>query len=133
MSDPKIVEEWLRYACNDLIVAKHCFEDLFPKQTEIASYHCQQSAEKSLKAFLIYNNVEPPKTHDLKLLCRMCQDRDNSFAEVTSQCAHLTPYGVAARYPDELSPDENMVMLAISKAQQVYDFCLSKIKGVFDS
>jgi hypothetical protein len=38
----------------------------------------------------------------------------------------LNPYGVAARYPDELSPDEEMVKLAINKAQQVYDFCVKK-------
>jgi len=42
MSATEIVMEWLRYAHNDLIVAKHCFEDIHPKQTEISSYHCQQ-------------------------------------------------------------------------------------------
>ena len=97
MSDYKIVAEWLRYAQNDLIVARHCVEDLHPKQTEIASYHCQQCAEKALKAFLIYKGIEPPKIHDLKVLCKMCQDVNTSFAEITSQCAHLTTYGVTAR------------------------------------
>jgi HEPN domain-containing protein len=48
MNEFKIVIEWLRYAKNDLVVAKHC--DLHPKQTEIASYHCQQCAEKTLMA-----------------------------------------------------------------------------------
>ena len=51
MSDYRIVIEWLRYAQNDLVVAKHCIEDLRPKQTEIAAYHCQQCAEKAMKAF----------------------------------------------------------------------------------
>ncbi|MDR2717729.1 MAG: HEPN domain-containing protein [Treponema sp.] len=126
MSGHNIVDEWIRYAYNDIIVAKYCFEDLRPKQTEIASYHCQQCAEKALKAFLIYKDIEPPKTHDLKLLCKMCQDIDGSFTDIASLCAHLTPYGVTVRYPDELSPDESMVQIAITKAQQVYDFCLSK-------
>jgi len=39
MSDYRIAAEWLRYARNDLVVAKHCIEDLYPRQTEIASYH----------------------------------------------------------------------------------------------
>ena len=78
MSDYSIVAEWLRYAQNDLVVARHCIENLHPKQTEIAGYHCQQ-------------------------------------------CAHLTPYGVTSRYPDELAPDENMAKLAVKEAQQVYD------------
>jgi len=126
MSGHNIVDEWLRYAHNDIIVAKHCIKDLRPKQTEIAGYHCQQCAEKALKSFLIYKDIEPPKTHDLKLLCKMCQDIDGSFADIASLCAHLTPYGVTVRYPDELSPDEAMVQTAISKAQQVYDFCIAK-------
>jgi len=128
MSEPDIVKEWFRYAQNDLIVAKHCFEDLYPKQTEIASYHCQQCAEKALKAFLSVKDIEPPKIHDLKVLCKMCQDIDDTFVNIVIQCAHLNPYGVAVRYPDELSPDEEMVKLAINEAQQVYDFCSDKAK-----
>jgi len=127
MSEHNIANEWLQYANNDLIVAKHCFNDLNPKQTEIASYHCQQCAEKSLKAFLLFKNTEPPKIHDLKVLNKLCQDIDSSFTEIVIQCAHLTPYGVTVRYPNELSPDEEMVKLAIDKAQQVYNFCIKKI------
>ena len=126
MSEHSIVTEWLRYAHNDLVVAKHCIEDMHPKQSEIASYHCQQCAEKALKAFLIYKDIDPPKIHDLKVLCKICQDIDASFAGIASQCAHLTPYGVTVRYPDELSPNEDMVKLAINEAQQVYElaaFC----------
>jgi HEPN domain-containing protein len=126
MNGRNIVDEWLHYALNDLIVANHCFNDLHPKQTEIASYHCQQCAEKALKAFLLYKNIEPPKIHDLKLLCTMCQDIESSFSGITGPCSHLTPYGVTARYPNELSPDENMVKLALHEAQQVYDFCITK-------
>ena len=125
MSEPDIVKEWFRYAHNDLIVAKHCFEDLYPKQTEIASYHCQQCAEKALKAILLFHDKELLKTHDLMVLCKLCEDIDSTFANIAIQCAHLNPYGVAVRYPDELSPDEEMVKLAINEAQQVYDFCVS--------
>jgi HEPN domain-containing protein len=124
MSGHKIAAEWLRYAQNDLVVAKHCIEDLHPKQTEIAGYHCQQCAEKALKAFLIYKDTDPPKIHDLKVLCKMCQDLDASFTGITSQCAHLTPYGVTVRYPDEISPNEDMVKLAVKEAQQVYDLAI---------
>jgi len=56
----------------------------------------------------------------------MCQDIDISFTEIEIQCAHLTPYGVAVRYPDELAPNDEMVKIAIDKAQQVYDFCIKR-------
>ncbi|MCL1930189.1 MAG: hypothetical protein FWF55_00095 [Treponema sp.] len=35
MSEPDMVKEWFRYAHNDLTVAKHCFEDLHPKNKNI--------------------------------------------------------------------------------------------------
>ena len=127
-SGKDLSNEWFRYANNDLIVARHCFENLIPKQTEIASYHCQQCAEKALKAFLVFNDIEPPKIHDLKVLCKMCQDIENSFTDITVQCAHLTPYSVTVRYPDELSPNEEMVKLAFSETLQVYNFCLNNTK-----
>ena len=127
MNEFEIAEEWFRYANNDLIVAKHCFEDLQPKQTEISSYHCQQSAEKALKGYLLFKNIEPPKTHDLKLLCKMCIDSDNSFISIADKCANLTAYGISVRYPEELCPDENMVKIAVSEAQEVYNFCKSKV------
>lgn len=128
MSGSNVVDEWFRYANNDLIVARHSFEDLYPRQTEIAGYHCQQCAEKALKAFLLFINVEPPRIHDLKVLCKMCQDIDQSFTDIAIKCAHLTPYGVAVRYPNELSPNEDMVKIAIDDARQIYDFCLKKAK-----
>ena len=106
------------------------FETIYPKQLEISSYHCQQCAEKALKAFLISKGIEPPKIHDLKRLCKMCQDIDSSFVDIVNQCANLTSYGSAARYPDELSPDENTVKRLLNESQQVYDFCISKINRI---
>jgi len=44
---------------------------------------------------------------------------------MVAECAHLTPFGVTARYPAEISPDENMVKTAIVKAEQVYDLVVS--------
>ena len=36
-------------------------------------------------------------------------------------CAH----GITVRYPDELSPNEDMVKHAINEAQQVYDLIIA--------
>jgi hypothetical protein len=35
---------------------------------EIAAYHCQQAAEKLVKAVLIYRGIEPAKSHDIDAL-----------------------------------------------------------------
>jgi HEPN domain-containing protein len=34
----------------------------------VAAFHCQQAAEKLLKAALVYGRVRPRKTHDLAAL-----------------------------------------------------------------
>jgi len=127
MSDIKLVHEWLKYSQNDLISAKHLYEDLHPKQTEVACYLSQQCAEKALKGYILYKDTEPPKTHNLVELCQICANYDNSFSEILDACADLTPYGVAVRYPNELAVDDVIAKLAISKAQSIYDFCVGKI------
>lgn len=130
MSDINLVHGWLKYSQNDLISAKHLYEDLHPKQTEIACYLTQQCAEKALKSYILYRDTEPPKTHNLIELCQICINYDNSFLDILDTCADLTPYGVAVRYPNELAIDDVIAKTAISKAQVVYDFCVGKIPKI---
>ena len=72
MDKNDLAKKWFERADSDFIVAVHVFEDLHPKQIEIACYHCQQSSEKALKGYLVNKEIEPPKTHDLIALCKLC-------------------------------------------------------------
>jgi HEPN domain-containing protein len=121
-----MTKEWLQYADNDLISARHLFEDLYPRQTQIAAYLTQQCAEKSLKAFLILNEIEPPRTHNLLKLYGLCAALDNNFSMLENDCQYLNPYGSGVRYPGELVIDESIVEESIKRAQKVYDFCVAK-------
>jgi HEPN domain-containing protein len=127
MNGHDLVKEWFQFAHNDLIVAKHSFEDLYPRQIDISCYHCQQSAEKALKGYLFFQGIEPPRIHNLRVLCQMCIQLDDSFKTLLDFCSDLTPYGVEARYPNELETDEAVARLAIEKADEIYNFCFSKI------
>jgi len=42
MSDIKLVYDWLKHSHNNMIVARHSYDDLYPKQTEIACYLSHQ-------------------------------------------------------------------------------------------
>ena len=64
--------DWIRFAEDDLESAKILANHYKPK-IEISCYHCQQSAEKILKAFLIYNTIDNVFTHDLVKICSDCQ------------------------------------------------------------
>ena len=127
MPDKDFVLDWIRHATNDLIVARHSFEDLYPKQTEIAAYHAQQSAEKALKAFLVFHDIDPPRIHNLQKLCELCQNIDSDFSQLEIYCENLTPFGAEIRYPNELAADEPVAKAAIDDAKKVYDFCIAKI------
>jgi HEPN domain-containing protein len=127
MTALEMAKKWLGYAQNDLIVARHSFEDLHPKQTEISCYHCQQCAEKALKAFLILNDTDPPKTHNLEELCGLCIGMASDFSTIQNICLQLNPYGVVTRYPNELAIDELVTKSAIERAQKILDFCVAKI------
>ena len=126
MSDSELVQGWFKYSQNDLISAKHLFHDLCPKQTEIACYLSQQCAEKSLKGYLLFKDIEPPRIHNLIELCQICMRQDSTFSQIIDACADLTPYGVAVRYPNELAVDDVIAKSAIDKAQVIYDFCVGK-------
>lgn len=124
------LEQWFSIAEDDLSVAKICFSLVYPKKLSIACFHCQQSAEKALKGFLVSRTIEPPKTHDLALLCEMCIGQDASFNELYDVCSDLTPYGVASRYPKETEINEGMTQTALDQAQAILDFCLAKVPAV---
>ena len=74
-----LVYEWIKYSDMDLAAAKHIHKNMYPVPLEIVCYHCQQSAEKILKAFLIYSGSKPAKVHDLELLRNECEILDKSF------------------------------------------------------
>jgi HEPN domain-containing protein len=128
MNAVDLTKEWLKYSKSDLVTARHMFEDVYPKETEIVCYHCQQCVEKALKGYCIFKNIEPLKTHDLIALCHLCITVEDSFYEILDNCSRLNPYGVAVRYPNELVVDEVVAKNAIVMAQQIFDFCCGKIQ-----
>jgi HEPN domain-containing protein len=60
----KQVEDWILLADNDLYAAEIIIKDDYPL-TNIIAFHCQQTIEKYLKAYLIEKDVPLIKTHDL--------------------------------------------------------------------
>jgi HEPN domain-containing protein len=132
MVDKVFVDEWTRYAAGDLRAARHLFEDLYPKEIEIPAWHCQQCAEKALKAFLVAHDIDPPKIHNLEELAKLCKAIDGGFSEIELDCEKINPYGVASRYPREIVVDEIIVKALIERAQRVDDFCVAKINLLFN-
>lgn len=101
----EIVRQWLRKAETDLEAA----EVLFFKDPPLlypACFHSQQAAEKYLKAFLTWHQVEFPKTHALGELLDLISQVDGDLADKLSGLTALNPYGVEVRYPGD-TPEPN--------------------------
>jgi HEPN domain-containing protein len=92
---------------------------------DISVYHCQQAAEKAIKAWLVSQEIPFAKTHDLERLLD-CAGSD-SLAHLGNHMRILTPYVVEFRYPgDVFEPEESEVVEAIRLATEVLD-CISKL------
>ncbi|GMO57220.1 MAG: hypothetical protein Ta2G_16840 [Termitinemataceae bacterium] len=129
MTNEELIQEWFLHSYNNLISAKHLFEDMYPKQIDIACYLCQQCVETALKAYLQFLGIEPPKIHNLRNLCELCVEKDDSFKAIISSCISLTKYSNAPRYPNELETDETAAKVAIERAKSIYDFCFEKVSA----
>lgn len=127
MVNIKEAQEWQRLAAMDLSTAEY-LKNMKPIPIEIICYHCQQSAEKYLKGYLVFCGMAPPKMHDLDELCKLCLKFSDSFKSIADQCSDLTAYSVQPRYPMELTLEEEDMQQALDSAKTIKDFVLAIIQ-----
>ena len=125
----ELYEKWIRRADEDLAVADQLLLDGVPYFGSIG-FHAQQAAEKFLKAFLVWHQIEFPKTHDLSKLLELIAQCDKPLSESLQGILVLTVYGVDTRYPDDL-PDltKNEATQAVELAREVKDVLLRSLFG----
>ena len=129
MDEAKVSEirQWLIKADHDLRSAERLLTGE-PPLLDTAVYHCQQAAEKALKAYLTMNDIPFLKVHVLGLLIEQCQECDESFRELLDIADMLTPYAVVFRYPgDVIEPEPADAEQALKSAQMVVDFVLRRM------
>ena len=129
MDDKDItIKRWLQKADNDLKTALIMNKEKNPP-SDVVCFHCQQCAEKCLKAYLVSVEHDFPKTHDLEHLLSLCVIHDKTFKNIVEYAIAITDYAVETRYVDdwrEISPEESI--RAIDSAQQIRAFVAVRIK-----
>jgi len=93
------VKDWLKKVSEDIIVVEKLTKDEVVA-TSAVCFHCQQVAEKVLKAYLIANGKEIRKTHNLEFLISECSDFDPEFDNI--ELKNLSDFGVEICYPGDL-------------------------------
>ena len=91
-------------------------------------FHCQQSAEKYLKAYLVFFDLDIIRTHDLAILINRLKENDNKLNDFIEAASVLTPYAVSVRYPDDFELIlEEEAKEAYRLAEEIKTYIQSKI------
>jgi HEPN domain-containing protein len=123
------IQDWLFKSQRDLESAKVLFEHEF---FDVVVYHCQQSAEKALKAYLVYQGVTLQKTHNLVVLLESCLDFDLGFEIFRTSAEVLTPYATEFRYPSDIvEPDTSEAEEALTMAESILSFVIKLLPDKF--
>ena len=120
------VKQWIAKADNDISSAKILIEHE-PMILDNACFHSQQAIEKYLKAYLIYNQKDITKTHDIEYLIELCSNIDSEFSSVDLK--DISSFAVKFRYPhDSLMPTIEEANEYLQMALDIKEIVLSKIK-----
>jgi HEPN domain-containing protein len=118
---------WMVKAWRDLETARRAAGGE-PPFYDVAVYHCQQGAEKAVKAFLVDRCKSYEKTHDIEVLTSLACEVDSSFSKLADAADTLTPYATRFRYPNAtfaIEPQPAEYNEALIHAQRIYDFVLN--------
>lgn len=92
---------WLAKAQSDLATARLLIKGS-ERYLDTGSYHCQQAAEKAIKAWLTAAEISFVKTHSLEILLRLCFPSHSGFQRFLSHAIELTPLATEFRYPGDI-------------------------------
>jgi len=129
------LKKWFKKAESDIKICIHEMQHEDPV-TDVICFHAQQAVEKYLKAYLIHNDKEILKTHDLSKLIFECSQVNHEFQQLfDNKIDILTRYAISIRYPDEFYiPTIEETRTALEKMYYSLEFIKKQIgiKELFD-
>ena len=123
----ELIKSWVKKAEKDLLTAKHelSFADTV---TESVCFHCQQAAEKYLKAYLFFLDIPFTKTHEIGELITKCENKDREMSSLKEEADKLTDYAIEIRYPEEwIEPTVEEAREAFEMANKIREFISNRI------
>ena len=117
-----LVRGWLRKARSDMLAMAGSRD---AGALDACCFHAQQAAEKFLKAYLVYADLEFPFTHNLVKLVELAAASEEAFAALRRHAEVLTPYAVELRYDHEFWPSAETAEEACGSAAATRDLILT--------
>ncbi len=123
----KLIKEWIIKGQNDLESAEILYNEDGP--ADAVCFHCHQSVEKFLKAYLVAGNVRFEKIHSLWKLTKLCAVGNKEFLTFEKEMKILDAYYIESRYPPEIKTYTRQECKKIlESAQELTQFILDKIE-----
>ena len=94
----RLTTEWVRKAESDM-VAVSALWDAKPGLHDVVCFHCQQAAEKYLKAMMQESGLPVPRIHNLDQLLLLLLPIDASLRSLRRGLKTLSRYAAEYRYP----------------------------------
>jgi len=123
----EVTGEWVTKADNDFYSADILLHSGDVPLVDTACFHCQQCAEKYLKAFLTDHLIRFERTHVLMDLLELCIPLDKDFSKLANDLNSLEGYAVAIRYPGSIVSTE-LAEDAFKAVKRVRKFVRRKLK-----
>ena len=101
----RATRDWLKKAEADYLAAVDLARRRKIPLPDQVCFHCQQCAEKYVKARLEEANVRIPKTHDLGELLKLALPFAPLWSALQPALRSLSQYAVAFRYPGDEATD----------------------------
>lgn len=98
-----LTREWVEKVEGDFRTASREARVRKAPNYDAVCFHCQQCAEKYLKAYLQERGQRFPPVHDLIELLELCLPFDETFEFQRDLLKDLSKYAVEFRYPGELA------------------------------
>lgn len=132
MPNKELADKWLVFASDDLKIIGDVIK---AGVYRLACFHAQQSAEKSLKGFIVFNKGMLKKTHSLIELLNEAVRLDKNCDRFREYCLILDRYYIPTRYPDALPgsmpeglPGKERAEESFRYAQEIFNFITIRIE-----
>ena len=125
----KEAKEWLDFALKDIKAAELLGSE---GEYDLANYHLQQAAEKSIKAILVLYDLKGKgfKSHNITKLLSLLVNANFNIPDFILNAENLSRYAFTTRYPDDYVPvSKEEYEEAYGIALKVYKWVKGIIEG----
>jgi HEPN domain-containing protein len=123
----ELVKEWIHKANHDLGMAELGISQK-PEYTDAICFHCQQAAEKFIKAYLVSLKIPFQKSHSTSYLLDLLSEKMPVDESLYDFAAQLDDYAVEVRYPGLASdPSFEETQNAYNSVLHIKKFVLEKL------